>query len=164
MSSVSSVAQRDAGSASYGPTGRSPWLDVDWGQHQRWSTTDGSPLNFIEIGTGRPLLFIHGLSGSWPNWLEQLPVFARAHRVIAVDLPGFGHSPMPRERISISGYARTLDALLETLDIDAAAVVGNSMGGFVAAELAIAFPQRASAPTTTRPPSAPSQRCDARSA
>jgi pimeloyl-ACP methyl ester carboxylesterase len=62
--------------------------------------------------------------------------------VIALDLPGFGRSPMPREQISISGYARMLDALLGKLGVDAAAVVGNSMGGFVAAELAIAFPQR----------------------
>jgi pimeloyl-ACP methyl ester carboxylesterase len=96
----------------------------------------------VELGEGPPLVFVHGLSGSWPNWLEQLPVFARTRRVIAVDLPGFGHSPMPRQQISISGYARTLDALLGQLDVDAAAIVGNSMGGFVAAELAINFPQR----------------------
>jgi pimeloyl-ACP methyl ester carboxylesterase len=88
------------------------------------------------------MVFVHGLSGSWPNWLEQLPVFAREHRVIAIDLPGFGHSPMPAEKLSIAGYARTLDLLLGQLGIDAAALVGNSMGGFIAAELAIAFPQR----------------------
>jgi pimeloyl-ACP methyl ester carboxylesterase len=93
-------------------------------------------------------VFVHGLSGSWPNWLEQLPVFADRsseigrHRVIAMDLPGFGHSPMPHERITISGYARLLDGLLDELGIDAATIVGNSMGGFVSAELAIAFPQR----------------------
>jgi pimeloyl-ACP methyl ester carboxylesterase len=92
-------------------------------------------------------VFIHGLSGSWQNWLEQLPVFADPlrhgpHTVLALDLPGFGFSPMPSERISISGYARLLDGLLDALDIDAATVVGNSMGGFVGAELAIAFPQR----------------------
>ena len=97
-------------------------------------------------------MFVHGLSGSWPNWLEQLPVFAGRsepggspigeHRVIAMDLPGFGHSPMPRERITISGYARLLDGLMGKLGIDAAAVVGNSMGGFISAELAIAFPER----------------------
>ena len=62
--------------------------------------------------------------------------------MITLDLPGFGHSPMPRETISISGYARMLDGLLDQLEIDAAAVVGNSMGGFIGAELAIAFPQR----------------------
>ncbi|HEY2767141.1 MAG TPA: alpha/beta hydrolase [Solirubrobacteraceae bacterium] len=125
-----------------GPPGHSPWLDVDWRQHQRWTIIDDSPVNVVELGEGPPLVFVHGLSGSWPNWLEQLPVFARTRRVIAVDLPGFGHSPMPRQQISISGYARTLDALLGQLDVDAAAIVGNSMGGFVAAELAINFPQR----------------------
>ena len=128
--------------AAYGPVGRSPWLDVDWREHQRWLTVAGSAINTIELGDGPPLLFIHGLSGSWPNWLEQLPVFASERRVIAVDLPGFGHSPMPSGDISISGYARLLDGLMDQLGLDAAGVVGNSMGGFIAAELAIAFPQR----------------------
>jgi pimeloyl-ACP methyl ester carboxylesterase len=88
------------------------------------------------------VVFVHGLAGSWQNWLEQLPAFATEHRVVTLDLPGFGHSPMPREQITISHYARVLDGVLGTLGVDAAAVVGNSMGGFVAAELAIAFPQR----------------------
>ena len=62
--------------------------------------------------------------------------------MIAMDLPGFGHSPMPSWPISISAYARLLDRLLDALGIDAAALVGNSMGGFISAELAIAYPQR----------------------
>ncbi len=109
---------------------------------------DGSPVNVVELGPERdegaaqPLVFVHGLSGSWPNWLEQLSVFAVERRVVTLDLPGFGHSPMPQQTISIAGYARMLDHLLGELGIDAAAVVGNSMGGFIAAELAIAFPQR----------------------
>jgi pimeloyl-ACP methyl ester carboxylesterase len=142
MASVSAPVEHRPDGHAYGPQGRSPWLDVNWREHQRWIVANGTPVNTIEIGEGAPLLFVHGLSGSWPNWLEQLPVFAAERRVIAVDLPGFGHSPLPRERISISGYARTLDALMDALEIDAAALVGNSMGGFVSAELAIAFPQR----------------------
>ncbi len=142
MNPVSSPSKPDVSRPPYGPLGRSPWLDVDWNRHQHWTIINDSAINFVEIGQGPPLLLVHGLSGSWPNWLEQLPVFAESHRIIAVDLPGFGHSPMPAEPISISGYARTLDALLGALDIDAAAVVGNSMGGFVSAELAINFPQR----------------------
>jgi pimeloyl-ACP methyl ester carboxylesterase len=142
MTPVSSPSRHSVGRLPYGPPGRSPWLDIDWRQHQHWTIINDSPVNVVEIGEGPPLLFVHGLSGSWPNWLEQLPVFAQTRRVVAVDLPGFGHSPMPDEPISISGYARTLDALLDTLDVDAAAIVGNSMGGFVAAELAINFPQR----------------------
>jgi pimeloyl-ACP methyl ester carboxylesterase len=69
-------------------------------------------------------------------------VLARERRVLALDLPGFGHSPMPTGEISIAAYARLLDALLQRRGIDAAVVVGNSMGGFIAAELAISFPQR----------------------
>jgi pimeloyl-ACP methyl ester carboxylesterase len=130
------------------PAARARWQDVDWRAHQRWRIVDGTPVNTIELGPengdaeAKPLVFVHGLSGSWPNWLEQLPAFAAEHRVITLDLPGFGHSPMPHEAISISGYARMLDRLLDQLEIDAAAVVGNSMGGFIGAELAIAFPQR----------------------
>lgn len=138
-------------SEAYGPVGRSRWLDVDWHAHQRWVVLDGEPVNVIDYGPeraggehppGQPLVFVHGLSGSWPNWLEQLPVLGVDRRVIAMDLPGFGHSPMPAHEISISAYARLLDRLMEALGIDAAGVVGNSMGGFIAAELAISFPQR----------------------
>jgi pimeloyl-ACP methyl ester carboxylesterase len=131
----------------FGPSTRKRWQDVDWRSHQRWVEVDGNPINTIELGPeedrgSQPLVFVHGLSGSWPNWLEQLPAFAATHRVITLDLPGFGHSPMPRQEISISGYARLLEQLLGRLGVDAAPVVGNSMGGFIAAELAIAHPQR----------------------
>jgi pimeloyl-ACP methyl ester carboxylesterase len=126
----------------YGVPGRSAWLDIDWSSHQRWIEVDGAPANVIELGEGPPLLLVHGLAGCWQNWLENIPYFARTHRVIAVDLPGFGASPPPREPISIAGYARFLDQVCNALSIDAAAVVGNSMGGHIATELAIASPQR----------------------
>jgi pimeloyl-ACP methyl ester carboxylesterase len=117
-------------------------MDVNWREHQRWVTIDGRRVNVIELGSGPPVVFIHGLSGSWQNWLEQLPVFARDHRVIAFDLPGFGASQMPREKITISGYGRFVEALLAELDVSSAAVVGNSMGGFIGIELALRFPER----------------------
>jgi pimeloyl-ACP methyl ester carboxylesterase len=141
MSGVATLPRTDR-RRPYGATGRSSWLDIDWREHQRWVNVAGKPMNVIEMGEGPAIVFVHGLSGSWPNWLEQLPVFAEDHRVIAMDLPGFGHSPMPEERITISAYARMLDELLETLGVSAATLVGNSMGGFVSTELAIAFPQR----------------------
>lgn len=137
-----SLALTPAPSEPYGPEGRSPWLDVDWRKHQRWISIDDTPVNVIDLGAGPPVVFVHGLGGSWQNWLEQLPVFAAEHRVLALDLPGFGASPPPREPITISLYARVLDRVLDALEISAAAVVGNSMGGFTAAELAISFPQR----------------------
>lgn len=129
----------------YGPVGRSSWMDVDWRDHLGWVEVGGDLVNLVDLGAapGRPaLVFVHGLGGSWQNWLENLLPFAGDHRVVALDLPGFGASPLPRERITIPGYARLLDRLFETLGIDAAAVVGNSMGGLIAAETALQHPQR----------------------
>jgi pimeloyl-ACP methyl ester carboxylesterase len=129
----------------YGPVGRSEWMDIDWTKHLRWVRVEDRWMNVLDYGEDRdnpPVLFIHGLSGCWQNWLENIPFFARERRVIAVDLPGFGQSEMPVEEISISGYAATIDALLEELDVPTAQVVGNSMGGFIGAELAISHPQR----------------------
>jgi pimeloyl-ACP methyl ester carboxylesterase len=126
----------------YGPQGRSAWLDVDWSAHLHWAALSAGAVNYVDIGEGPALVFIHGLAGSWQNWLENIPHFARSHRVIAMDLPGFGASPLPVEKISIKGYAAVVDELLDGLGIERAVVVGNSMGGFIGAELAIEFATR----------------------
>jgi pimeloyl-ACP methyl ester carboxylesterase len=131
----------------YGPAGRSAWLDVDWREHQHWIRIDGSAVNYVELGPmepsgASPLVFVHGLGGSWQNWLENIPFFARDRRVVALDLPGFGSSEMPHEPISIKRYGQFLDRFLDTLGIDVAAIVGNSMGGYIAAEVALTFGTR----------------------
>ncbi|MGH2900514.1 MAG: alpha/beta fold hydrolase [Solirubrobacteraceae bacterium] len=134
----------------YGAVGRSEWMDVDWQQHLRWVRVADRWMNVVDMGPTAasgaaerdPVIFIHGLSGCWQNWLEQIPAFARDRRVIAVDLPGFGQSEMPAQEISMSGYAAAVDGLMQELGVDAAQVVGNSMGGFIGAELAIAHPAR----------------------
>ncbi|HVE69144.1 MAG TPA: alpha/beta hydrolase [Solirubrobacteraceae bacterium] len=116
---------------------------MDWQEHLRWVEVDGSPVNVLDAGEGPPLLFVHGHSGRWANWMLNIPHFARTRRVIAPDLPGFGHSPMPDWRISIENYGRFLVSLLDALEVsDPVPVVGNSMGGFVSAELAIKDPGR----------------------
>jgi pimeloyl-ACP methyl ester carboxylesterase len=123
--------------------GQAPsWRQIDWREHQRWLVIDGRAVNTIVLGEGPPILFVHGLSGCWGNWLEQMAAFAQSHRVVAVDLPGFGHSPGGAGELSMEGYAALLDELLGELGIARASVVGNSMGGLIAAELAAAFPQR----------------------
>jgi 4,5:9,10-diseco-3-hydroxy-5,9,17-trioxoandrosta-1(10),2-diene-4-oate hydrolase len=131
-----------ASSDGYGPDGRSEWLDVDWREHRRWVTVEGRPVNVVELGEGPAMLLLHGLGGSWRNWLETIPHFARRFRVIAPDLPGFGDSPLPSEPISIPGYGRSVCALLDALGVESAVVVGNSMGGFIGIELAVRFPAR----------------------
>jgi pimeloyl-ACP methyl ester carboxylesterase len=116
------------------------WLNVDWREHLRSADVDGATVNYAEMGEGPPILFVHGLSGCWQNWLEQLPHFARNHRAIAIDLPGFGSSPMPPWEISIPNYGRLLDDFSRAAGIEGATMVGNSMGGFISAEASIAQP------------------------
>ena len=126
----------------YGREGRAPWLDVDWQAAQHRLEIDGREVNYCELGEGPAILFVHGLGASWQSWLEQMPEFAASHRVVAMDLPGFGYSESPSEDISIEYYARWTAKLMDILGIESAAVVGNSMGGFVSAELAIKSPER----------------------
>jgi pimeloyl-ACP methyl ester carboxylesterase len=126
----------------YGTPARSAWLDVDWQKHLHSATVHGSRVNYVEMGDGPPVVFVHGLSGCWQNWLENIPHFSQAHRTIAVDLPGFGESELPGEDISIPGYGRFIDAFLETIGVERAVLVGNSMGGFISAETAISHPSR----------------------
>jgi pimeloyl-ACP methyl ester carboxylesterase len=122
----------------------STWMDVDWPALTRRIDIDGRTVSVVDTGgEDKPaLVWIHGLSGLWQNWLLNIPAFMDRYRCIAPDLPGFGASEMPREDITIEGYARTVDRVCDTLGVDGPAVIGNSMGGFVGAELAISFPTR----------------------
>jgi pimeloyl-ACP methyl ester carboxylesterase len=118
------------------------WLGIDWRKHRHEIDVVGSRVNYVEMGEGPPLLLVHGLSGCWQNWLENIPHLARTHRVIAPDLPGFGASPMPPWDITIPAYGRFVRDFCERLGVERAAIVGNSMGGFIATEVAVAEPDR----------------------
>src|SRR3954453_17727739 len=128
----------------YGVTAEPSWRQVDWPAHLHQAEIHGSTVNYVDIGEGDgdPIVFVHGLGGQWQNWLENIPRAAQERRVIALDLPGHGLSPMPRKEITISGYGRTVNALCEQLGLGVVELVGNSMGGYIAAEMAIQFPQR----------------------
>ena len=129
--------------SSYADGDDASWMGVDWPSMTRRVPVLGREVSVVDTGGDRPaMVFIHGLGGAWQNWLLTIPAFMGSHRVIAPDLPGFGQSQMPAEDISIKGYARIVDALLDELGVEEAVVVGNSMGGFVAAELALSFSTR----------------------
>jgi pimeloyl-ACP methyl ester carboxylesterase len=119
------------------------WSDLDWPALTRTVEIQGRSVNLVDTGGDGPaLLFLHGLGGLWQNWLLNIPAFTDRYRVIAPDLPGFGRSDLPGEPISIKGYARTIELLCDELGVRDVVVVGNSMGGFIGAELAISFPTR----------------------
>jgi pimeloyl-ACP methyl ester carboxylesterase len=137
---------RDARAAGpdYGETAEPDWRSIDWAARLKQVQVDGTPVNYVDVGEGElePIVFVHGLGGQWQNWLENIPRAAQERRVIALDLPGFGLTPMPRDKITIPGYGRCVDALCDRLSLGRVDMVGNSMGGYVAAEVAIQFPER----------------------
>jgi pimeloyl-ACP methyl ester carboxylesterase len=149
---------RDA-DAEYGTTASPDWRTIDWPAHTHQIEIDGTPVNYVDMGPParpaepaasrpagqgdrEPIVLVHGLAGQWQNWLENIPRLAQERRVIAPDLPGHGLTPMPRDQITISGYGRCVNALCEKLGLGKVDMIGNSMGGFVAAEVAIQFPAR----------------------
>src|SRR3954451_8374312 len=126
----------------YGRRGRPPWLDFPWDRHERTMRIDDREVRYVDAGEGPALVLIHGLGASWQSWLEQVPEFFRDHRVVVMGLPGFRWSETPAEDISIKYYAQWTFRFLDELGIESAALVGNSMGGFIAAEMAIREPDR----------------------
>lgn len=137
-------AAKNAGS-DYGRTASPSWRAVDWQAHSNSVRLSQGTVSYVDLpgpGGESAVVFVHGLGGCWQNWLETLPRVAESRRAIALDLPGFGASPMPQEPISISGYARIVAEFCDVLGIERFAVVGNSMGGFIAAELGITISKR----------------------
>jgi len=133
-----------AAGADYGVSDRPNWRDVRWPEQLHALTVQGRRVHYAELGSGEgaPVLLVHGLGGRWQNWLETIPRLAQQRRVVAIDLPGFGHSQLPVEPISISGFASTVERVCDLLELEAPLVVGNSLGGLVAAELGLRFPER----------------------
>jgi pimeloyl-ACP methyl ester carboxylesterase len=95
-------------------------------------------LNYHRAGSGEPLLLLHGIGSRWEVWRPVLAELEAAREVIAVDLPGFGASPMPPPGTApgASSLARLVCDFLDGLGLEAPHAAGNSLGGWVALELA----------------------------
>jgi pimeloyl-ACP methyl ester carboxylesterase len=106
---------------------------------------DGTLTRYLTAGEGPPLVLMHALGENALDWRWVLPTLARAHRVYAPDLPGFGGSAKPPADYSPAFFERFLAAFLDTLGIERAAVVGNSLGGLAALRLALSDPPRVTA-------------------
>lgn len=109
----------------------------------QYRTVDGTRLRLIDSGNGTPVVFIHGFGASIYGWRYQLPPAVTAgYRVVAFDNRGFGFSDKPAHGYTNAAYAHLVVSLLDSLGIASAVLVGHSMGGAIAAEVALTYPDR----------------------
>jgi pimeloyl-ACP methyl ester carboxylesterase len=109
----------------------------------RYVTVDGTRIRYVEAGQGPAVILIHGLAASLFSWRHTMLPLARAgYRVIAYDNRGFGFSEKPARGYTNRDYVMLLLSLLDSLKVDEAILVGHSMGGAIAAEAALARPER----------------------
>jgi len=93
-------------------------------------------------GRGSPVVFIHGLGSSgYMEWRQNLEAAAARHRVFAPDLPGYGRTDKPRARYTIPYFARFIQRYLDNRGLRSAVLVGASLGGRVALEVALEQPR-----------------------
>nr|AUF71782.1 alpha beta hydrolase fold protein [uncultured bacterium] len=108
---------------------------------QDWIVS-GVRTRVLSAGRGPALVFLHGTGGSGKVWFNQLRRFEPTYRVIAPDLPGYGETPLPDFIRSIDDYPAFVSALLDEAGLEKAVLIGNSMGGRVAMQLALDRPER----------------------
>lgn len=122
------------------PNGRPPLLRI----HD--VAAEGQRVSTLTMGSGSPVVLIHGLGATKASMFDVAADLARDYRVHAVDLPGFGSSSKPfTGRFDAGWFARTILAVLDDLGIERAHFVGNSMGGRVSLEVGLRHPERVGA-------------------
>ncbi len=99
---------------------------------------DGVHVRYREAGSGPAVVLVHGYSASSDSWLGVIPAVAATHRVIAVDLKGFGWTSRPDGDYSPAAQAKLVWAVLDKLGVTDVAIVGHSWGSSVALEMAVA--------------------------
>jgi pimeloyl-ACP methyl ester carboxylesterase len=118
---------------------------LDWesvAKPGRLIDVDGYRVHYVEAGAGPAIVLIHGFGGQTYSYRKLLPIFARDHRVIAVDLKGYGYSERDAYTdLSQSGQVAMLRSLLAKLGIERAVFVGHSMGGGVVQRFAATHPE-----------------------
>ena len=105
------------------------------------------PANHINLyyevsGQGPALVFIHGLGSSTRDWEYQVPDFAGSYQVITFDLRGHGRSDKPDGPYAVSMFAADMDGLFQAVGVQSAHVAGISLGGCVAFQFALDYPNR----------------------
>ena len=108
----------------------------------RSATVLGLAIKYYDVGSGPALLLIHGIGGDADEWAFCFEAFSKSHRVIAIDLLGFGRSDKPQIDYHIAVFVEVIQEFLRVLEIERIAVLGESLGGWIAASFALNFPER----------------------
>src|SRR5215469_7094678 len=112
------------------------------GAHEGTYEVGGSPIHYYRAGQrGTPIVLIHGLGGSAEAWGFLLPRLRKQYTVYALDLPGFGRTPLAPEGIDIRTHVLYLERFLDALGSPRVTLVGNSLGGWIATRFAVEYPQ-----------------------
>ncbi|OZC87691.1 alpha/beta hydrolase [Rhodococcus sp. 05-340-1] len=121
------------------------WRDISWDDHYHYVEVDGNLIGYVDYGHvehDSTILLLHGIAASWRWFVQIIPILAESHRVIGIDLPGFGGSDLPRERLGFSAMARSVESFSRTLGLGVVHLIGHSMGSIVATRIAADFPDR----------------------
>jgi 3-oxoadipate enol-lactonase len=105
------------------------------------ATLSHCTISYVDGGQGAPLVFVHGFPLDHTMWQHQIEAFRATHRVIAIDLPGFGASTTSAP-LSIIGLADQLEEFIDSLGLPTVVLCGLSMGGSIAQQFAVRHPQR----------------------
>jgi len=104
----------------------------------------GIEVSYEMLGEGASLVLIHGFTDNSTMWYNQVPVFAERYKVLAYDVRGHGKTRTPEGGFSMKLFADDVHALLRVLEIEKACVLGYSMGGRIALQFALEYPEMAS--------------------
>lgn len=102
----------------------------------------GQKIRYLEAGSGPTVILLHGLGGSAQNWMFTVNGLSPQFRVVVPDQIGFGNSDKPLINYRVRTYVDFLNEFYKQLKIERATLVGNSMGGWIAAAFTIAFPEK----------------------
>jgi pimeloyl-ACP methyl ester carboxylesterase len=105
-------------------------------------TVFGQKIRYLEAGSGPTVILLHGLGGSAEAWTFNIGPLAEKYHVYVPDQIGFGKSDKPLVNYRVRTYVDFLDQFCKQLKIERASLIGNSMGGWIAAAFTAAFPDR----------------------